>query len=150
MRLRPWNFIFFALLWALSLPAAEVRILKVLPHYLDQQGRHALSPSLYERDAYQAHLRQHSNECSGLRFHVQWKSPAKTTLQLRLELRGLQGHEATTRQLEQTVERKGWFSRWSDVTLAGEAYQKFGQLSAWRATLWDGSRQVAEQKSFLW
>ena len=33
------------------------KISKVLPHWLDLQGRHTLSPSLLERDAYQAKLR---------------------------------------------------------------------------------------------
>jgi hypothetical protein len=33
------------------LPAAEGRVIKVLPHLFDSQGRHSLSPSLYERDA---------------------------------------------------------------------------------------------------
>ena len=35
------------------------RILKVLPHLLDGKGHHTLSPSLLERDAYQAELRLH-------------------------------------------------------------------------------------------
>ena len=33
---------------------AASKISKVLPHLLDKQGRHTLSPSLLERDAYQA------------------------------------------------------------------------------------------------
>ena len=36
------------------------------------------------------------------------------------------------------------------VSLSGEEYQKLGELSAWRATLWEGDRLLAEQKSFLW
>ncbi len=32
--------------------AASARIAKVLPQLLDLEGRHALSPSLYDRDAY--------------------------------------------------------------------------------------------------
>ena len=35
---------------------AEAKISKVLPHWLDKKGRHTLSPSLFERDAYQAQL----------------------------------------------------------------------------------------------
>ena len=38
--------------------ARVARITKVLPHLLDDKGRHTLSPSLYERDAYQAELRK--------------------------------------------------------------------------------------------
>ena len=48
--------------------AAELsgKVVKVLPHYLDLEGRHTLSPSLYERDAYQAVLRQHPERRSGI------------------------------------------------------------------------------------
>ena len=31
--------------------AGSGKLLKVLPHFLDREGRHALSPSLFERDA---------------------------------------------------------------------------------------------------
>ena len=43
----------------LTAGASTGRVFKVLPHFLDTNGVHTLSPSLYERDAYQAHLRQH-------------------------------------------------------------------------------------------
>src|SRR5437899_2397501 len=43
-----------ALLQSSHATAATGRIIKVLPHLLDLQGHHALSPSLYDRDAYQA------------------------------------------------------------------------------------------------
>ena len=48
--------------------AASAKIIKVLPHLLDRDGRHTLSPSLYERDAYQAILRAHPIQRSALRF----------------------------------------------------------------------------------
>ncbi len=57
---------------ALLAHAASGKVLKVLPHFLDLQGRHALSPSLFERDAYQAHLRKNPAEVSALRFDVEW------------------------------------------------------------------------------
>ena len=69
---------------------------------------------------------------------------------LRLELRGNRGKEGTTAVLEESVKYHGLFSAWSKATLTGEAYQKFGELSAWRATLWDGDKLLSEQKSFLW
>ena len=37
-------------------------IVKVLPLFLDLNGQDALSPSLYDRDAYQVYLRAHTNE----------------------------------------------------------------------------------------
>jgi len=36
------------------------------------------------------------------------------------------------------------------VALTGDDYKKFGELLAWRVTVWDGTTQLAEQKSFLW
>ncbi len=130
--------------------AASARLVKVLPHFVDPQGRVALNPSLYERDAYQAQLRAHPAERGGLRFDVQWKSRELVELKLRLELRGNRGREGTTAVLEEPVKFRGLFSTWSKVSLTGAAYQKLGELSAWRATLWDGDRLLSEQKSFLW
>jgi hypothetical protein len=51
--------------------------------------------------------------------------------------------------LEQTVSQTG-FSKWTILTLSGEEYQKFGDLAAWRATLWQDGKLISEQKSFLW
>ena len=130
--------------------AASARLVKVLHHFMDQQGRIALNPSLYERDAYQVQLRTHPAERSGLRFDVQWKSRDADRLTLKIELRGNRGKIATSKVLEQPVRFRGLFNTWSRITLTGEEYQKFGELSAWRATLWDGDKQIAEQASFLW
>ena len=133
-----------------ALEAAPARLVKVLPHFVDQQGRVALNPSLYERDAYQAHLRANPVERGGLMFEVQWKSRQPVSLTLRVEMRGNRGKTPTTHVLEQVVRPRGIFSTWSRVSLSGEPYTKFGELSAWRATLWSGEQQIAEQKSFLW
>jgi len=140
----------FAAAFATQSTAAEGRIIKVLPHFLDRQGRHALSPSLYDRDAYQAVLRKNPARRSGLRFDVQWKAKfaGSNPLKLRIELRGTRPGEMQS--LEQTVHDKGPFSRWSALTVQNEAYEELGDVVAWRATLWDGERMIAEQKSFLW
>lgn len=137
----------------LTARAASGRVIKVLPQYLDLKGRAAVAPSLFERDAYQARLRQHPELRSGLRFEVQWKAKdtADKPLTLRVELRGGKPDGLPTQTvLEETVRQKGSFSHWTAVTLSGEAYQKFGELVAWRATLWDGDVMLGEQKSFLW
>lgn len=141
-----------ALGWTSEAAAATGRIYKVLPHLLDRQGRHTLAPSLYERDAYQAYLRRHPQECSALRFDVHWKAkPPKTpSLKLRLELRTASGDSARPLVLEQPVEAKGRFSRWSSLALEGEAFKNAGGVIAWRATLWQGEDLLAEVKSFLW
>ena len=128
--------------------AASAKIIKVLPHHLDLQGRHSISPSLYDRDAYQAKLRKSPQLRSGLRFDVQWR--AKSAMKLRVEMRGSKGKESTHALLEETVGATAFFSKWTQLSLSGEDFQKFGELAAWRATLWDGAKLVSEQKSFLW
>lgn len=135
---------------ATSADAAQARIIKVLPHLIDHQGRHTLSPSLYERDAYQAELRRQPELASALRFDVQWKGVGlkRDGLKLRLELR-VSG-EPSTIILEESVKPKGLFSHWNSLKLEGEAFKLAGKVTAWRATLWQGEEMVAEQKSFLW
>jgi hypothetical protein len=132
--------------------AASGCIVKVLPLLLDHKGHDAVSPSLYDRDAYQLYLRQPTNEISAIRFDVLWKaSNAKDAkLKLRIELRGA-GAGGLPRQttLEQSV-TPGYFRRWTSLTLGGADYRNFGEIVAWRATLWSDDRLIGEQKSFLW
>jgi hypothetical protein len=132
--------------------AASGRIVKVLPLLLDLKGRDAVSPSLYDRDAYQLYLHQHTNEISAIRFDVLWKaSNAKDAkLKLRVELRAV-GAGGLPRQttLEQSV-TPGFFRRWTSLTLGGVDYKNSGELVAWRATLWSDDQLLGEQKSFLW
>ena len=137
----------------LSAPAATGKVIKVLPQFLDLNGRNSLTPSLYERDNYQVFLRQQTNQCSGMRFNVQWKAKgqAATPLMLRVELRGVaRGDFPKARTLEKAVTPGGWFSHWTKFDLVGEEYKEFGQVTAWRVTLWEGTRLLWEQKSFLW
>ena len=69
---------------------------------------------------------------------------------LRVEMRGVLEDAIQVKSLEMPVEKSGWFRTWSWVVLRGADYKSFGELAAWRVTLWDGERQVSEQKSFLW
>jgi len=137
---------------AISADAATGRVIKVLPQFLDLQGRHALSPSLYDRDAYQAHLRKFPSQRSAVRFDVQWKGKSAdgAALKLRVELRGI-AHGNLPRQkiLEQAV-KPGAFSRWTALTLGSDDYKDFGEVTAWRVTLWAGDQLLGEQTSFLW
>ena len=133
--------------------AVTGRVVKVLPLLLDLQGRTALSPSLFDRDAYQAQLRLHTNEISAIRYDVQWsaKNAGEGELKIRLELRGV----SATNNLPEfktltTPATTGFLDNWTSLTLAGDEYKNFGAVTAWRATLWDGDRQIGEQKSFLW
>ena len=71
----------FCCLLAVSMEAVPARVMKVLPQFLDTNGVHTLSPSLYERDAYQAYLREHPDKRSGIRFEVHWrKGPGEAYL----------------------------------------------------------------------
>ena len=136
-----------------SATAATGRVVKVLPHFLDLQGRHSVSPSLYDRDAYQAQLRKHPEQRSGLRFDVHWRATGVSgKLKLRVELRGTaQGTQPRQTTLETEVARgKSSANRWDSLLLGGEAFKDFGEVTAWRVTLWDGEQLVGEQKSFLW
>jgi hypothetical protein len=132
--------------------AVTGKIVKVLPFFLDQQGRDATSPSLFDRDAYQAYLREHTNEVSALRFDVLWKAAKAPAEQIKiaLELRGV--GEAGVPKLK-TIEvdaAPGTYRKWTEIPFAGEDYKNFGTVVAWRVTLWNGGRLLGEQKSFLW
>jgi len=130
--------------------AASAKVIKVLPHLLDREGRHTLSPSLYERDAYQARLRLDPKLRAGLRFDVQWKARHSQQLRLLVELRGANGKEPTSATVEERVKPGRLFSQWSAIKLAGQDYTRFGDLVAWRVRPCPGGRRVAKQQSFLW
>ena len=142
--------LFVFMLSALPLIAADGKIHKVLPHFVDKEGRHTLSPSLYERDAYQAQLRNNPQQRGGLRFDVHWKARKSPTLKLRVDMRGSKTNETTNVTVETPVKPPGFFSKWSAVQVRGEDYSRIGELRSWRATLLDGDQVLAEQRSFLW
>jgi hypothetical protein len=137
-------------------------VVKVLPLFLDLQGHDAISPSLYDRDAYQVFLREHTNQVSAIRFDVLWRvtdgrdamrratETGESKLKLRLELRGV-GPDNLPRltTLEQNV-APHFLRQWTSFPLAGDAYKKFGAVVAWRATLWADGKMLDEQESFLW
>ena len=157
-----WSFMRWSLIWlalfgwlaaAWSAHGATGRVIKVLPQFLDLKGRNSLSPSLHERDIYQAVLREHTNQCSGMRFNVQWKTkgPPVTQLKLQVELRGVaRGDFPKQLVLEKPVEPRGRFSHWTEIPLVGKEYKSFGKVTAWRVTLWEGPELLGQQQSFLW
>jgi hypothetical protein len=136
-------------------PAADAvtgRIVKVLPFLLDQHGRIATSPSLFDRDAYQAYLRLHTNQISALRFDVLWtatKSPAEE-IKIAVELRGIGTNSTPVLKTLETNAVPGTHRQWTNLPLAGDDYKSFGSVVAWRVTLWNGGQMLGEQKSFLW
>ncbi len=135
-----------------ALQAASDKVIKVLPLYLDLQGQHTLSPSLFERDAYQAMLRRDPAKCGGLRFDTQWKARkvAGRTLRLRLELVTTRHPKTTPFVLEQAVVPKRWCSSWSGLELDAAQMKAVGEVVAWRVSLLAGDQTLSEQHSFLW
>ncbi len=128
------------------------RIVKMLPLFLDLKGRDAVSPSLYDRDAYQAYLRQHTNEVSAIRFDFLWQveNPSAAIYKLRIELRGIGAGGKPTQSMLEKEAQPPLLRRWNSLMLGGADYKNFGELIAWRATLWSGDQLLSEQKSFLW
>src|SRR5438552_18417683 len=121
--MRGW-FMGLALVWSLAFvlaapaSAGTGQVMKVLPHFLDREGRHTLSPSLYERDAYQAVLREHPEKRAGIRFDVPWKTKGSSlgTLRLIVEARTIvEGNHPRQIVLENKVEPSGLLSRWTGV-----------------------------------
>ncbi|HEX7576759.1 MAG TPA: hypothetical protein VF430_01840 [Verrucomicrobiae bacterium] len=137
---------------AAAAAAMSGRVVKVLPLFLDLNGHDAKSPSLFDRDAYQAFLRQHTNEISAIRFDVLWKaSNAKDAkLKLRAELRGVGEHSLPHQTALETEVTPAFFRSWTSLKLEGDELRNFGSLVAWRVTLWNGDQLLGEQKSFLW
>ena len=133
-------------------PKSSTRILKVLPHYLDKDGKHTTNPSLFERDAYQFELRKNPALRSGMRFDVLWKTPPGTpsALTVKLELRGSKAPEQAPVIVTARAFSRGGFSQWTRVPILGKDYDALGELLAWRVTLWKDDQLVTEQTSFLW
>lgn len=136
---------------AFAADAAGHGVVKVLPLLVDLKGRIAESPSLFDRDAYQAYLREHTNEVSGVRFDLLLQ-PGKTLTNgmVRIEIRGIgEGGLPQQATLEQKT-KASKYRHWETVNLAGNDYKKIGSMVAWRATLWNENEMLGEEKSFLW
>jgi hypothetical protein len=127
------------------------KIIKVLPQYLDTEGRTTLAPSLYGRDAYQAQLLAKPELRGGLVFNVQWKSKSAASPRIFVEARGVVRNSVIQSFVwEKPVTRHGWFSQWETITVPAAHFKQLETLSAWRVTIWDGNQLLGEQKSFLW
>lgn len=130
--------------------AAGPRILKVLPQLLDEQGRSALDPSLFERDAYQAELRAAPERVSGVRFEVLTRRvPRGRPVTVRLALRGSETAEVQVVEVPWAGRGAG-VGRWTRVFITGDDYRRLGRVVAWRASLRDGETELAHASSFLW
>jgi hypothetical protein len=150
-----WLLLAGCVLAAWSAGAATGRVIKVLPQFLDLRGRTSLAPSLYERDAYQARLRnpRYTNQISSMVFQVEWKTKGRSSdpVKLRVEARGvIHGDTPEAVVLEKTVKPGGWFTHWTAIPLSPDEFHKLGAVTAWRVTLREGDRVLGEERSFLW
>ncbi|MCW5558458.1 MAG: hypothetical protein KIT22_11590 [Verrucomicrobiae bacterium] len=132
--------------------AAEARIRKVLPHLMDEKGRISVAPGLFDRDGYQQMLRLSPERVSGVRFDIQWSAPReiRDSITLRLELRTARGEPGKPLILEMPARDRRRWGGWSAIVLGADDYRRAGEVLAWRVLLLDGSREIAEQRSFLW
>ena len=128
----------------------EARVVKVLPQYIDKEGRNSKTPSLIERDVYQKYLKNNPDKCSGIRFNVQWKASKPNEIMLKIEMIGSKDSGAKVLTVEKTLKKETFFGHWTTTTIEGEKFRKLGEVIAWRATLWRGDKLLSEQKSFLW
>jgi hypothetical protein len=144
----------FVLVLVPQAKAGTGTIRKVLPFFLDQKGQHTVSPSLFDRDGYQAYLRSNPELRSGLVYRIRYSAVGKAwgPLKIRLQLRGIaQGNLPKVVVIERGVQRTGWFGRWASIELTGEDYRNLGEVTAWRVTLWEGDDLLLDQEqSFLW
>ena len=131
--------------------ASDGEVIKVLPQFLDQKGHHALSPSLFERDAYQAFLRKHPAQISGVRFSLHWKAATESDAPLKLRIEVRPAKDISNPVIREVAVKKPRFGgRWSSIELVGKDYEAVGEILAWRASLLSGDRVIGEQSSFLW
>tara|TARA_Y100000588_G_scaffold334730_1_gene374389 strand:+ start:423 stop:869 length:447 start_codon:yes stop_codon:yes gene_type:complete len=122
-------------------------LVKVLPHFLDEDGRHSHGPLLLDRDLYQSELRSSPELIKAVRYDVNWYGGGE--LKLRLEVRSSKANVKPL-ILEETVQAKRLRSHWTSIEIGPEQYTALGQPESWRVTLWRGEEKIAEQKSFLW
>ena len=83
---------------------------------------------------------------------MNWNAPLarNASLKLRAELRSAHGDPSKPIVLEAPAHRDWLGATWTKLVLDGEAFQKSGEVTAWRVSLWDGDQLLAERASFLW
>jgi len=69
---------------------------------------------------------------------------------LRAELRGIGAGGLPKQTVLETEVTPKFFRSWTSLTLGGADYKNFGEVVAWRVTLWNRDTLIGEQKSFLW
>lgn len=122
-------------------------------HYLDKNGRHAISPSLYDRDAYQAWLRSHRDKIDGICFDVLWNAKrCAKEMELVVELVTTVNPKVDPLVIRKKIlpPRLGFLGKWTRIELKGEDFVKEGDILAWRVMIIADGQPIAEERSFLW
>ena len=146
-------FFFVVCLGLGSAAESDAKAIQVFRFLVDAAGRHALSPSLLDRDAYQAHLLEHPEEVGGLRFVTQRKRRSEATANPSIRVEVRHGDGNTMGEFSKSAPlkvRKTRRSQWHQITISGEEYARLGKVIAWRVSLWDGETRLAQEESFLW
>jgi hypothetical protein len=145
-----WIVLLFLTIMLGCVGLSKESIVKVLPHYLDDEGRHSDGPSLLHRDVYQKKLRDEPELINALRFDIKWRGSGlgAETAKLRVEVRSSMAG-VPTQVFEQSIE-SGGIANWTSVLVNAKEYKKIGKMESWRATLLVGDKVQAEKKSFLW
>jgi hypothetical protein len=145
-----WIAVLFLAMMSGCVGVSEEGIVKVLPHYLDDEGRHSDGPSLLHRDVYQKKLRDEPELINALRFDIKWRGGGLDAemAKLRVEVRSSTAG-VPPQVFEQQIKPDGR-ANWTGVLVSAEEYRKIGKMESWRATLLVGDKVLAEQKSFLW
>ena len=78
------------------------------------------------------------------------EAKANTPAVLRVEMRGTAKSSLPSEMRLENFFTLSGGSHWSVLKLDGEQYKNFGEVTAWRVTLWAGDEMIGEQKSFLW
>jgi len=81
---------------------------------------------------------------------VEAKNVDWNNLKLRAEIRGLDGDTIRNVTIEEPAIKAGLFGNWAELKIDRAEYASFGELVAWRVTLWEGEHQLGELQSFLW
>jgi len=122
-------------------------IIKVLPHYLDNEGQYTDGPTLLHRDVFQKKLKGNPDLVHGVRYDVNWRGGGEVTL--RLELRSSKSNPKPM-MVEQKVVSDLVRAQWTSILIDAKTYRSFGQPESWRVSLWRGEEMLDEQVSFFW
>lgn len=146
-----------------QLPAAGRHLKKVLFFWLDEDGQYSQHPSMFERDAYQAYLRDNPEEIHGLKVAVllSGSSGKLESSSLELKIQGPPGPEIKEPlefrlELADKLDRK--LRRWVywdidpvNAEASDEALKLLPEsIVSWRLTLLDEGQPVDRLQSYLW